>query len=221
MQRLIERLASLLRGAGARAAGARAEAERGVALAWHAGDLQRAIALGARALARWPESADLHFMSGACLLEAGRPDEALAALREARRLARAYPLELLCELHLALALVRAGRERYELQPVDTTRTGALTSIVICSAEDARFERAAVDFRAHFAAVPHEIVRIADARSLAEGYNRGMRRARGERLVFTHDDARIVTPDFAQRLDRHFAEADLIGIAGTRRLSGAA
>jgi len=37
------------------------------------------------------------------------------------------------------------------------------------------------------------VRIPDARSLAEGYNRGLRRARGDLLLFSHDDVRIVTP----------------------------
>jgi cellulose synthase/poly-beta-1,6-N-acetylglucosamine synthase-like glycosyltransferase len=91
------------------------------------------------------------------------------------------------------------------------------SIVVCSIDAAKFERVRVNYRALFAGRSVEIVGIHDARSLAEGYNRGIERARGARLVLSHDDIEILTPDFAARLEQHLSEHDLVGIAGATRL----
>ena len=63
----------------------------------------------------------------------------------------------------------------------------------------------------------EIIGIDDARSLAEGYNRGMAQARGEILILSHDDIAILTSDFAARVFRHLSEFDLIGVAGTSKV----
>ena len=91
------------------------------------------------------------------------------------------------------------------------------SVVICSIDAAKFARVSDNYRALYGAREVEIIGIHDARSLAEGYNRGIARARGEHLVLSHDDIEILTPDFADRLDRHLAQFDLIGVAGTTRL----
>ena len=49
----------------------------------------------------------------------------------------------------------------------------------------------------------EIIGIHDARSLAEGYNRGLRtRRRATIVVFSHDDVDVVTPDVGERLATH-------------------
>jgi hypothetical protein len=74
-----------------------------------------------------------------------------------------------------------------------------------------------NYRALFGAHGVEIVGIHDARSLAQGYNRGIACARGEQIILSHDDIEIVTPDFADRLHRHLEQFDLIGVAGTTRL----
>ena len=53
-----------------------------------------------------------------------------------------------------------------------------------------------------------------------GYNRGIARARGERLLLSHDDVVMLSPgDFAQRIDAYFEGFDLFGVAGTTRLIG--
>ncbi len=91
------------------------------------------------------------------------------------------------------------------------------SIVVCSIDARKFERVTANYRSLFAGRPVEIVGIHDARSLAEGYNRGIARSRGGRLVLSHDDIEILTPDFAARLERHLADHDLVGVAGTTRL----
>jgi GT2 family glycosyltransferase len=69
--------------------------------------------------------------------------------------------------------------------------------------------------------PYEIVRIADAASIAEGYTRGMTGARGEIVVFAHDDVEWLTADFGHRLARRLAECDVLGIAGATRANGPA
>jgi GT2 family glycosyltransferase len=93
----------------------------------------------------------------------------------------------------------------------------LVSVIICSITPDRFRKVCENYRSLLRDVPHEIVGIHDARSLCEGYNRGARQARGEVLVFSHDDVEIVSPDFAARLLGHLRRHDLVGIAGTTRL----
>ena len=65
--------------------------------------------------------------------------------------------------------------------------------------------------------PHEIIGIHDARSMCEGYNRGMARAVGEHFVFCHDDIDLLGGDFSQRLAAGLAAYDVVGVAGTDRL----
>lgn len=43
---------------------------------------------------------------------------------------------------------------------------------------------------------------ADARSLCEGYNRGVAMSRGDVLIFSDDDIEIPTRDLCARLLRH-------------------
>jgi hypothetical protein len=91
------------------------------------------------------------------------------------------------------------------------------SIVVCSIDGGKFARVSANYRSLFAGRAIEIVGIQDARSLAEGYNRGIAQSRGAKLILSHDDIEILSPDFAARLDRHLADFDLVGIAGTTRL----
>ena len=93
------------------------------------------------------------------------------------------------------------------------------SIVACSNDDAQFAAMAASYERALAGWPHEIVRIADATSLAGGYTQGLARATGDVVVFTHDDVEILTPDFGQRLARRLHECDLLGVAGATRATG--
>jgi len=92
------------------------------------------------------------------------------------------------------------------------------SIVICSIDAAKYERVTAMYRALLADVPHELIGIHDARSLCEGYNRGIRCSKGDVIVFSHDDVEILEPAFAQRLARHMAAHDLVGVCGTAMLT---
>lgn len=95
------------------------------------------------------------------------------------------------------------------------------SVVICSIDSAKFQRVCASFTSALSGFTHELIGIHDARSLAEGYNRGLARARGRYVIFSHDDIRLVTPEFAARLKAHLRAFDLVGVAGTTRLIGGA
>ena len=64
---------------------------------------------------------------------------------------------------------------------------------------------------------YEIIRISDARSMAEGYNRGYRQSCGPWIVFCHDDISFVSEDVTFRLMKGFLQCDVVGVCGTSRL----
>ena len=59
----------------------------------------------------------------------------------------------------------------------------MISIVICSIDPMRFETVKGHYECLLRAEPHEIIGIHDARSLAEGYNRGLVKSSGETVIF--------------------------------------
>ncbi len=93
------------------------------------------------------------------------------------------------------------------------------SVVVVSADDGRFAAVDAEYERAFAAWPHERIRIADARSMYDGYARGFLRSRGDIVVFSHDDLRFAVPDFAARLADAMRDFDMVGVAGTTRVSG--
>jgi len=95
------------------------------------------------------------------------------------------------------------------------------SVVLVSRDAARFAAVEAEYERAFAHWPHERIRIADARSMYDGYARGFAQSSGEIVVFSHDDIRFAVPDAAARLARALADADLVGVAGTTRVSGPA
>ncbi len=88
------------------------------------------------------------------------------------------------------------------------------SFVICSVDDARFARVSANLQACMQGERWELIRIPDARSLAEGYNRGLAQSRGQFVIFCHDDIEFLQADVGVRLQAHFAVSDVLGVAGT-------
>jgi len=95
------------------------------------------------------------------------------------------------------------------------------SIVTCSDDDAQYAAMAASYGRALVDWPHDIVRIADARSIAEGYTRGAAAATGEIVIFSHDDVELLAADFGPRLARRLAECDVLGVAGATRATGPA
>jgi hypothetical protein len=95
----------------------------------------------------------------------------------------------------------------------------MISIVICSINPERYAAICANLRQLLGNEPHEFIGIHDAKSAAEGYNRGVRLSRGEIVIACHDDIEILAPDFKQRLLPRLAQYDLLGAAGSNRLAG--
>lgn len=93
------------------------------------------------------------------------------------------------------------------------------SVIICSRDEQKFARVSEMYSALLQGTDHEIIRISDAQSLCEGYNRGIGQSGGGILVFSHDDVEILSHDFVSRLRRHFQQFDIVGVAGTSCLIG--
>jgi len=91
------------------------------------------------------------------------------------------------------------------------------SVIVCSIDPWNFAQVSTHFERLLAEVPHEIIGIHDARSLAEGYNRGLRRARGDIVIFSHDDVTFLDRQFAQKIGERMQSWDLLGFAGASRL----
>jgi len=93
------------------------------------------------------------------------------------------------------------------------------SVIICSIDAKRFADAKAMYERNFQNHQWELIHIDDARSLAEGYNRGLAKSRGDLLIFSHDDVDIFSPDLPNRLAKHLSNFDIVGLAGTSRLIG--
>ncbi|MCL2160935.1 MAG: glycosyltransferase family protein [Betaproteobacteria bacterium] len=91
------------------------------------------------------------------------------------------------------------------------------SVIVCSIDPWNFAQVGTHFERLLAGVPHEIIGIHDARSLAEGYNRGLRRAHGDIVIFSHDDVTFLDGQFAQKIGMRMQSWDVLGFAGASRL----
>lgn len=119
--------------------------------------------------------------------------------------------------------VRAG-DRHDPAPSALGSEGAAecsVSVVICSIDDARHDRAVALYRRLFSAHRCEIVSIRNARSLAEAYNWALRHSTADVAILSHDDVDILAPDFAARLFERLQTFDVVGVAGSTRMAGPA
>jgi GT2 family glycosyltransferase len=88
------------------------------------------------------------------------------------------------------------------------------SLILCSRDDVRYSRFESNARAMLGNV--QIIRIADAGGMAQGYERGMSQAVADRLIFCHDDVEFI--DFiGDRVKDHLGRCDILGIAGTDKV----
>jgi hypothetical protein len=182
-----------------------------------------AVKFAVDALALDANLAAIHYLLGSALFEMGKFAAAESAFSDCLSCHPKYPLVQYAQLHWALAQVRSGTGRprnKNLRAPASTRMRRV-SIIVCSINPEKFARVCVNYHALLRDIPHEIIGIHDAKSLCEGYNRGIQKANGEILVFSHDDIEIVTPDFAFKLLSYLDRFDLIGTAGTTQLMGPA
>jgi GT2 family glycosyltransferase len=91
------------------------------------------------------------------------------------------------------------------------------SIISNSRDDSRFKQFEDRFLARLRLDVMEVIRIADAASMAEGYNRGASGARGDWLFFCHDDIGLLGSDCQVVLREAMLRSDVFGPCGTTRL----
>lgn len=107
------------------------------------------------------------------------------------------------------------------EPAATEADAALprtaVSVIVCSRDEAKLAEVSQHYRGLLGEEGVEIVAIRDARSLCEGYNRGVRASTGDLLIFSHDDVEVLAPDLGEQLRRYLDQYDVIGVAGTTRL----
>lgn len=96
----------------------------------------------------------------------------------------------------------------------------MISIIICSIDSNKFTKVIQNYAVLLQGVDYEIIGIHDAKSLAEGYNRGVSQSSGSILIFSHDDIEILTPDFSNKLLNTLERYDIVGVAGTSCLTSA-
>lgn len=102
-------------------------------------------------------------------------------------------------------------------PLANTLPRTRVSAIVCSIRPDYFAHVNAQLHQQFAAHDFELIGIHDAKSLCEAYNRGAQQAKGEVLIFCHDDIDIPHADFGERVLTHLATQDVIGVAGASRL----
>jgi GT2 family glycosyltransferase len=91
------------------------------------------------------------------------------------------------------------------------------SVIICSIDPWKFVTCARHYESLLAGIPHEIIGIHDATSLAEGYNRGLAQSAGDIVIFSHDDVLILDDGFAAKISKRLADYDILGFTGASLL----
>lgn len=200
----------------------------GAVCAFNAGNAWQAAGERARAFAAWRraagDAASLGTHAPALARALAAAGDAALAARAWRSVARsdAQAFDAMQALvDLAAATRDAPAPPLPLGPAGSRPSPRSFSFVVCSIDAAKFAAVSQTIAARFADHDVEVIRIGDARSLCEGYARGLARSRGEAVVFCHDDIDLLAPDAAQRLARHLTHHDLLGVAGTTRVTGPA
>lgn len=188
--------------------------------AWQQGDAVNAATAANRACMLEPALPAPWFLAGSALLDLGELAAARDSFERVLALGAPFALEHNARLQAALATARmdaATGRAMPLLPMPAAPRERV-SVVICSVKPERYARTAAQYRALLAGLENEVIGIHDARSLAEGWTRGLAQSHGEIVLFSHDDIAIAAPDFAARLLVHLSQADLVGIAGASRVS---
>ena len=184
------------------------------------GDAPRGLASLAQVLRRWPDYAPAAMMLGHALRAR---DDAAAAGAAFVQASRAWP-ELAEALQLATDSAAALLERgLDVPPDGLPFAGdgpaPSLSFVVCSISPDKLQRARASLATALGGAEWELVHIPDARSLCEGWNRGLDRARGAVVVFCHDDIEILVDRLDLRVAHALREFDVVGVAGSTRLTG--
>jgi hypothetical protein len=187
-----------------------------------AGRLTEAVSAYRRAVAAAPEGAAGHYNLGLALRDSREWRDAALAFREAARLGRGTDHDAVQNAVATLAAaVEAGASPFEAAPAPVASRGTPVSIVVCSVRPALLAEMRRNYASALGNRAHEFIEIGDARSLCEGYTRGLRAARHPIVVFSHDDVELLSPRAFDAIERALASHDIAGFAGSLLARGPA
>jgi hypothetical protein len=163
-----------------------------------------------------PADVDVLTACGGTALGLGRTLDGVRWLRTALR---HNPTHLPAMRDLATIVSMLAQGAQPARPLVTPPGGdVMVSAIICSPDEARSARAVAHWQALLAGRPGEVIPIVGPSSLSAGYTEGLARAKGDIVVFSHDD--VTLPGNAvHRMVAHLRTVDVLGLAGTTRLSG--
>ncbi len=151
-------------------------------------------------------------------LDAGEDESGVASLAA---LLRKRPHWELAKRELARGALAWARRHPEVLPAWHEPALSLAptsvSVIVCSIRPDYFQAVRALMLAQFTGHAVEVIGIHDATSLCEGYNRGAAQARGEVLIFCHDDIDLPQADFGLRVLAHLQQHDVVGVVGTDEL----
>ena len=200
---------------------AHAELRQGNALR-SAGRLAEAIAAYRKAIWLHPEGGAGHYNLGIALRQARDwRGAALSFRRASQRDARDFDSVQNVVATLAAAIEEDAPRLFPRACAPMAQGRAPVSIVVCSIEAARLAAMRRNFRAALGDREHEFIVIHDARSLSEGYARGLRRSRFPTVVFSHDDVELASPRPFEAFDDALEHHDIVGPAGAALVRGPA
>ena len=93
------------------------------------------------------------------------------------------------------------------------------SIIICSRDEKRYARFVAECERALCSSHFEIIRITDAKSMCEGYNRSSKAATGELLLFCHDDIEFISDGVHRALINALADFDVACCVGSSVVDG--
>jgi GT2 family glycosyltransferase len=95
----------------------------------------------------------------------------------------------------------------------------MLSLILCNRNPLKWLTVTAMYEKFLAGSDHEIIGIHDATGICEGYNRGLDRAKGDLIAFSHDDVEFLHDSFATNLTTHLQTHDVIGLAGASKVVG--
>ncbi|HLX22019.1 MAG TPA: glycosyltransferase [Usitatibacter sp.] len=180
-------------------------------------------------IAAEPGNCAAHYNLGVALASLDDPREAIRSFRRASQLAHAdgWPRIYGGAVQSAATLIaknveHGGPAYFPLERRDPVACAHQpVSIVACSIRPDRRAAMEKNFREALGGREHEFIVIDDARSLCEGYTRGLERSRHGIVVFSHDDVAFLSASPFDAIERALAEHDVVGFAGSDKVRGPA
>lgn len=163
-----------------------------------------------------PADVDVLTACGGTALGLGRTLDGVRWLRAALRHDPSH-LPALRDLATIVRML-AERPQPARPPVAPPGGDMAVSTIICSPDEARSARAVAHWQTLLAGWPGEVIAIVGPDSLSAGYTEGLAQAKGAVVVFSHDDVTLPA-DAVHRMVAHLRHVDVLGLAGTTRLSG--